>query len=45
MIRLDELQVQAMIQDPGGVTAALLNELGYSDAEVAAAMAEYNATH
>ena len=43
MIRLDELQ--AMIQDQDGVTAALMNDLGYSDDEVAAAMTEYNATH
>lgn len=43
MIRLDELQ--ELIQDEDGVTAALMNDLGYSESEVAAAMAKYNATH
>ncbi|MFC6201260.1 hypothetical protein ACFP1L_05035 [Lactiplantibacillus nangangensis] len=40
---MDELQ--AMIQDQDGVTAALMNDLGYSDGEVAVAMDKYNATH
>lgn len=42
---MTDLELAAWIQDPDGVTTALLHDMGISDSERVAAMAEYNATH